>query len=60
MRRFKSPEQAQRLLSTHSVIASHFRPRRHRLTAARYRAMRRQQFRFWNTTTESTAFAITA
>jgi putative transposase len=60
MRRFKSPEQAQQFLSVHSAIASHFRPRRHRLTAARYRAMRQQQFRFWNTTTESTAFAIAA
>jgi putative transposase len=60
MRRFKSPEQAQQFLSVHSAIASHFRPRRHRLTAARYRAIRRQQFRLWNITTQSTAFAIAA
>ena len=51
MRRFKSPEQAQQFLSAHSAIASHFRPRRHRLTAARYRTIRRQQFRLWNITT---------
>ena len=33
MRRCKSPEHAQRFLSADGPIASHFRPRRHRLTA---------------------------
>ncbi len=37
MRRFKSARQAQRFLSAFSHIASHFRPRRHLLTAERYR-----------------------
>ena len=34
MQRFKSPEQAQRLLSAHSMIYGHFRLRRHLMTAA--------------------------
>ena len=33
MRRFKSPGHAQRFLAAYGPIASHFRPRRHRLTA---------------------------
>ena len=34
MQRFKSPEQAQRFLSSHAMIYGHFRPRRHLMTAA--------------------------
>ena len=34
MQRFKSPDQAQRFLSAHGIIYGHFRPRRHRLSAA--------------------------
>ena len=37
MGRFKSPGHAQRLLSAYGPIASHFRPRRHRLPAPEYR-----------------------
>jgi putative transposase len=37
MRRFKDPGHAQRFLAADGPIASHFRPRRHRLTAAAYR-----------------------
>jgi putative transposase len=58
MCRFKSPEQAQQFLSIHSTVSSHFRPRRHRLTAARYRAVRRQRFRLWNTTVQAGALDI--
>jgi putative transposase len=58
MRRFKSPEQAQRFLSVHSTVSSHFRPRRHRLTAARYRTVRRQRFRRWNTAVHARALEI--
>jgi putative transposase len=36
MQRFKSPEQAQRFLSSHAMIYGHFRPRRHLMTAAQY------------------------
>ena len=45
--RFKSPGQAQRLLSAHSMIYGHFRPRRHLMTAAQYRRARAEAFRVW-------------
>ena len=44
MRRFKSPRQAQRFLAAYGPIASHFCPRRHRLTAAAYRETRMERF----------------
>ncbi|SDB74805.1 IS6 family transposase [Belnapia rosea] len=47
MQRFKSPEQAQRFLSSHAMIYGHFRPRRHLMTAARYRRARAEAFRIW-------------
>jgi putative transposase len=37
MQRFKSPGQAQRLLSAHAMIYGHFHPRRHLMTAKQYR-----------------------
>jgi hypothetical protein len=47
MQRFKSPEQAQRFLETFSAICNHFRPRRHRLSAKRYRHIMRERFEEW-------------
>src|SRR4051812_8055875 len=47
MQRFKSPEQAQRFLSSHAMIYGHFRPRRHLMTAAEYRDARAKAFRIW-------------
>ena len=47
MQRFKSPGQAQRFLSSHAMIYGHFRPRRHLMTAARYRRARAEAFRLW-------------
>jgi putative transposase len=47
MQRFKSPEQAQRFLSSHAMIHGHFRPRRHLMTAAQYRRARTEAFRVW-------------
>jgi putative transposase len=47
MQRFKSPEQAQDFLSAHSFIYGHFHPRRHRLAANAYRAMRFESFKIW-------------
>ncbi len=47
MRGFKSPSQAQRFLSAFSPISSHFRPRRHLLSAQRYREEMRQRFTVW-------------
>jgi putative transposase len=55
MRRFKSFRQAQQFLSIHAIVGSHFRPRRHRRTAARYRTVRRQRFRLWNAAARATA-----
>lgn len=47
MQRFKSPRQAQRFLSAHAFIYGHFRPRRHRTTARKYRLARAIAFRVW-------------
>jgi putative transposase len=47
MRRFKSPEQAQRFLEVHDLLAPHFRPKRHLLPAAQYRVEREQRFQVW-------------
>ena len=47
MQRFKSPEQAQRFLETFSAVCNHFRPRRHRLPAARYRQIMHERFQQW-------------
>ena len=48
MQRFKSPHQAQRFLSSQAMIYGHFRPRRHLMTAARYRRARAEAFRVWS------------
>jgi putative transposase len=47
MQRFKSPEQAQDFLSAHAFIYGHFHPRRHRLPANAYRAIRSKPFKVW-------------
>ena len=47
MRAFKSAGHAQRFLSAFSVICSHFRPRRHLLTAGRYREEMQSRFAMW-------------
>ncbi len=47
MRRFKSAGHAQRFLSAFGIIASHFRPRRHLLTAERYREEMQTRFGTW-------------
>jgi putative transposase len=51
MRRFKSPGHAERFLSVHGVIASHFRPGRHRLRASAYRQQMAQRFQTWRAVT---------
>jgi putative transposase len=55
MRRFKSPGHAQRFLAAYGLIAGHFRPRRHRLTAAVYRQTRNQRFATWREVTGTAA-----
>jgi hypothetical protein len=47
MQRFKSPEHAQRFLETFSAVCNHFRPRRHRLSAKRYRQIMSERFHEW-------------
>ena len=55
MRRFKSPGHAQRFLAAYGPIASHFRPRRHRLAAEAYRATRTDRFATWRAVTGTPA-----
>jgi putative transposase len=57
MRRFKSPGHAQRFLAAYGPIAAHFRPRRHRLTAAAYRQTRAERFATWRAVTGTPAMA---
>jgi len=56
LRRFKDPGHAQRFLAAYGPIASHFRPRRHRLTAA-YRQTRAERFTTWRAVTGTPALA---
>ncbi|HZA19017.1 MAG TPA: IS6 family transposase [Pseudonocardiaceae bacterium] len=51
MKKFTSPGGAQRFLSAFSGISPHFRPRRHRLTAAQYRHEMNTRFTTWNQVT---------
>ncbi len=51
MRRFTSPGHAQRFLATYGPIASHCRPRRHRLSAHDYRQTRDERFTTWHAIT---------
>jgi putative transposase len=57
MQRFKSAGHAQQFLSAHGPILSHFRPRRHRLTAREYRQEMGHRRQLWReiTTTEAAA-----
>ena len=57
MRRFKSPGHARRFLAAHGPIASHCRPRRHRLTAEVYRQTRVERFATWQAVTGTPALA---
>jgi putative transposase len=51
MRRFKSPQQAQRFLSAHAHIGNLFRIRHRHPTAADYRAARHKAFKTWQEVT---------
>ncbi len=57
MRRFKRPGHAQRFLAAYGPIASHCRPRRHRLAAPAYRATRTARFAIWRAVTGTPAMA---
>ena len=47
MRRFKSPGQAQRFLSAHTVIQNLFRVGRHLVSSANHRTLRERSFLVW-------------
>ena len=51
MRCFKSPAHAQRFLSAHGIVGSHFRPGRHRLRVQAYRQQMAQRFQMWRVVT---------
>ncbi len=55
MRRFKSPEQAQRCLEPFGPIRDHFCPGRHRLSACAYRAILADRFAAWRAVTSVAA-----
>ena len=55
MRRFKSAAHAQRFVEVHGIIGSHFRLRRHLLSAADYRILRSERFRVWHEVTGAPA-----
>ena len=48
IKRFTSPRHAQRLLSAFGRISSHFRPRRHLLSATGWRHEMAERFTVWN------------
>ena len=51
MRKFKSAGHAQRFLSAFGPIAGHFQPRRHWMSARKYRATLQDRFQVWNEVT---------
>jgi putative transposase len=55
MQRFKSPAQAQRFLTTFSVVCNLFRARRHRLSATNYRSTMKERFQVWREVTQVAA-----
>ncbi len=55
MRRCKSAGHAQRFLAAYGPLAGHFRPRRHRLTAAADRQTRAERFAVWRAVTGTPA-----
>ena len=57
MRRFKSARHAQHFVEVHGTISSHFRLRRHLLSAAYYSRLRSKRFRIWNEITGAAALA---
>jgi putative transposase len=52
---FKSPGHAQRFLAAYGLIAQHFRPRRHRLSAPAYRQVMAQRFQMCHEVTGTAA-----
>jgi putative transposase len=57
MKRFKSVRHAQRFLSAFSGISTHFRPRRHLLSAPGWRTEMADRFAVWGEVTALDAAA---
>jgi len=57
MGRFKSPGQAQQLLSAFEPIRDYFHPHQHQQTAAKYRETMRQRLNGWRQFTRLLAIA---
>src|SRR5262249_30673067 len=57
MQGFKSAGHAQRFLAAHGLIAQHFRPRCHRLSAPEYRREMQQRYQMWGEITGMSAMA---
>jgi putative transposase len=55
MQGFKSAGHAQRFLAAYGLIARHFRPRRHRLSAPLYRQVMAHRFQSWHEVTGTAA-----
>ena len=55
MKRFASPGQAQRFLFAFGNIRGHFRPRRHLISASRWRTEMRDRFAVWHEITAAAA-----
>lgn len=55
MKNFRSTGAAQRFLAAFSRISSHFRPRRHLITASDYRTEMAERFHIWKTVTGAPA-----
>ncbi|WP_457456074.1 IS6 family transposase [Streptomyces sp. TE5632] len=60
MKGFRSTGGAQRFLSAFSGISSHFRPRRHLMTATEYRTEMSARFTIWDQITSRAALPTTA
>ncbi|MEV1043483.1 DDE-type integrase/transposase/recombinase, partial [Streptomyces sp. NPDC050204] len=60
MKGFRSIGGAQRFLSAFSGISPHFRPRRHLMTAAHYRAEMTTRFAIWDQITGAASRPTTA
>jgi hypothetical protein len=60
MKGFRSVGGAQRFLSAFSEISTHFRPRRHRLSAPDYRTAMTTRFAIWDQVTGVSDLPTTA
>lgn len=60
MKGFRSADAVQRFLSAFSAISPRFRPRRHLMTSARYRAEAAIRFAIWDQITGATTLPAAA